>query len=74
MPAKKCPGQDTRYWKPEDIFEIKCGSCGTMVEFFKDDVQLKCYKCGTTIENPKIKMGCAEWCQYADECLGTEIK
>ena len=20
----RCPGQDTRFWKPEDIFEMKC--------------------------------------------------
>ena len=24
----KCPGQDTRYWKPGDIFESPCPACG----------------------------------------------
>jgi len=23
----KCPGQDTRYWKEDAIFEIECPSC-----------------------------------------------
>ena len=24
----KCPGQDSRYWKPGAIFEEKCPECG----------------------------------------------
>jgi HD superfamily phosphodiesterase len=40
-----------------------------MVEFFKDEVRRKC-KCGHEIVNPKIDFGCAQWCQYAEQCVG----
>lgn len=66
----RCPGQDQRYWKPDDIFEVPCTSCGHSIEFFKDEPKLKCRKCGSIVANPKIDMGCAEWCQYAEQCLG----
>ena len=66
----KCPGQDQRFWKPGDIFEVRCPGCGQVVEFFKDELTLKCRKCGYTVVNPKIDLGCAEWCQYADHCTG----
>ncbi|MHC4242746.1 MAG: phosphohydrolase, partial [Planctomycetota bacterium] len=66
----RCPGQDQRFWKPEDIFEVKCPACGGSVEFFKDEPKLKCRKCGQSVDNPKIDLGCAEWCQYAEQCLG----
>jgi putative nucleotidyltransferase with HDIG domain len=65
----KCPGQDTRFWKPGDVFEINCPKCGTIVEFFKDEVRRKC-RCGHEIVNPKIDFGCAQWCQYAEQCVG----
>lgn len=64
----KCPGQDTRNWKPADIFEVKCPKCGKLVEFFKDEVARKC-RCGVRIKNPKLDMGCLEWCQFADKCV-----
>jgi len=71
----RCPGQDQRFWKPEDIFEVKCSGCGHPVEFFKDEPKLKCRNCGQMVVNPKIDLGCAEWCQYAEQCLGiTTIK
>ena len=41
----RCPGQDQRFWKPGDIFEVKCPGCGGAVEFFKDEPKLKCPKC-----------------------------
>ena len=66
----KCPGQDQRYWKPEDIFEVKCPGCDHAIEFFKDEPKLKCRKCGQMVKNPKIDLGCAEWCQYGEQCLG----
>jgi len=69
-----CPGQDTRYWRPEDIFDIPCGVCGKDVEFFKDDVTRRCRSCGTLIRNPKISLGCAQWCEHAKECLGYDPK
>lgn len=66
----RCPGQDQRFWKPEDIFEVKCSQCGNSVEFFKDEPKLKCRHCGNIVANPKIDLGCAEWCRYAEQCLG----
>ena len=66
----KCPGQDSRYWKPGAIFEAKCPKCGHEVEFFKDDTTRKCIKCGHRFLNPDMDFGCASYCQYADQCIG----
>jgi len=68
----RCPGQDQRFWKPEDIFEVQCPGCGKNVEFFKDEPKLKCRNCGQIVINPKIDLGCAEWCQYAAQCMGVD--
>jgi hypothetical protein len=69
----RCPGQDQRFWKPEDIFEVQCSGCGKINEFFKDEPKLKCRSCGQVVVNPKIDLGCAEWCQYAEQCLGVSV-
>lgn len=66
----RCPGQDPRYWKPEDVFDIECPGCQRSIEFFKDEPSRKCPGCGQRITNPKIDMGCAKWCQYAAHCIG----
>jgi len=66
----RCPGQDQRFWKPQDIFEVRCPGCGETVEFFKDEPKLKCRKCKQMVVNPKIDLGCAEWCRYAEQCMG----
>ena len=66
----KCPGQDTRYWKPGDIFEVECPQCGSTVEFFKDEATRKCRKCRNTVVNPRMDFGCAAYCKYAADCLG----
>lgn len=58
-----------RFWKPGDIFETQCPQCDRKVEFFKDDVRRKC-RCGHEIVNPKLDLGCAEWCPYAEQCVG----
>ncbi len=68
MNAFKCPGQDARFWKPEDIFDAVCPHCGASVEFFKDDRKRKCPSCKNPMVNPKLDLGCLEWCQYADKC------
>ena len=70
MPAPRCPGQDQRYWKPEDIFAVLCPYCDTEMEFWKDEPVLNCPNCKKPVRNPKLDPGCAEWCKYADECLG----
>ena len=70
----RCPGQDMRFWKPEDIFTLKCPHCGNEVEFWKDEPFLICRKCGNEIRNPRIDLGCAKWCKFADQCLGRASK
>ncbi|RJX34235.1 MAG: HD domain-containing protein [Desulfarculus sp.] len=65
-----CPGQDTAFWRPGDIFEAQCANCGAEVEFFKDDAQRRCPQCGHKLANPKLNLGCAQWCEHAKECLG----
>ena len=66
----RCPGQDTRYWKPEDVFDVPCPVCDTEVEFFKTDGQRTCGNCGYRFINPHLHVGCAQWCEHAEECLG----
>jgi HD superfamily phosphodiesterase len=66
----KCPGQDTKYWKPGAIFDAKCPKCGHNVEFFKDDTTRKCPKCRHRFINPKMDFGCASYCQFAEQCIG----
>lgn len=67
----KCPGQDTLYWKPGAIYEVSCPKCEKAVEFFKDDTARKCGHCGHRFVNPQMDFGCAAYCQYAEQCLGT---
>lgn len=72
MNRTRCPGQDTRYWRPGDIFETPCPSCGTPIEFFKDDASRPCPSCQMRVRNPRLSTGCAQWCDRADECLGRD--
>jgi hypothetical protein len=74
MEQMKCPGQDTRFWKPGDIFVTECPKCGAEIEFFKDDARRRCAWCGHLFYNPKIELGCAEWCQYAEKCVPDLVK
>jgi len=67
----QCPGQDSRYWKPGAIFETECPQCGQKVEFFKDDTARKCPACGHRFVNPAMDFGCAAYCQFAEQCLGS---
>ena len=66
----KCPGQDSRYWGQEAIFEVKCPECGNEMEFFQDDTWRRCSKCGHRLQNPRMNFGCAEYCPYARQCVG----
>jgi len=70
MRAMRCPGQDSRYWKPGAVFEVECPNCGSAIEFFKDETKRKCRKCGHIMVNPKMDFGCAAYCKFAAQCLG----
>ncbi|MGI5823810.1 MAG: hypothetical protein ACOX6Z_07695, partial [Dethiobacteria bacterium] len=74
MFSAKCPGQDRRYWQPDDIFEEKCPNCGNILEFWKTDIRVRCEKCRRLVSNPRFDLGCAEWCAYAEYCLGDVAK
>ncbi len=69
----RCPGQDQRYWKADDIFDMKCPYCGNEIEFWKDEPFRICKECSREIRNPRINLGCAKWCKNADACLGRTI-
>jgi hypothetical protein len=60
-----------QFWKPGAIFEADCPRCGGLVEFFKDDTARKCGACGHRFVNPRMDFGCAAYCPYAEQCLGT---
>ena len=64
----RCPGQNTMFWKPDDIYDVKCPNCGTPVEFWKDDSKRTC-DCGHRFLNPKRDLGCLEYCKYAEDCM-----
>ncbi|MBW1636339.1 MAG: phosphohydrolase [Deltaproteobacteria bacterium] len=67
----KCPGQDMQYWTDSAIFDVECPECGERVEFYKDDTSRKCGHCGHRFVNPKMDFGCAAYCPFAEQCLGT---
>jgi hypothetical protein len=67
----KCPGQDMKYWKDDAIFEVNCPKCNAIIEFYKDDTTRKCSHCQHRLVNPKMDFGCASYCQFAEQCLGT---
>ncbi len=71
---QKCPGQDTRNWTPDDVSEVECAGCGHMLEFFKTEGVRRCPQCGLKVINPAVSLGCAQWCDYAKECLGFDPK
>ena len=69
MAETHCPGQDLRYWKLDDVYEVQCAHCGAMIEFFKDDPRRLCKACGKKMLNPRNDMSCTQWCKYAKQCL-----
>jgi len=68
----RCPGQDLRYWTPNDLFDVPCTGCGQAIEFWKDEPIRVCPACGHEVRNPRIDPSCTEWCRYAPECLGLD--
>ncbi len=67
----KCPGQDMQYWNQNAIFDVDCPNCGAPVEFYKDDTTRTCKQCGHRFVNPKMDFGCAAYCAFAEQCIGS---
>ena len=65
----RCPGQDLRSLRPDDVFEERCPACGAAVEFFKTDRSRRCAACGVRFRNPRFDAGCVAWCAVAAECI-----
>jgi hypothetical protein len=68
----KCPGQDMRFWKPEDVFNAPCPICGRELEFWKDEPSRICPGCGKKVVNRRVELGCKKWCEYANACLAPD--
>jgi hypothetical protein len=64
----RCPGQDSRSLRPQDVFELAC-PCGEAIEFWRDDAARICPRCGRRLPNPKRDIGCAAWCRHGRACL-----
>lgn len=60
-----------QYWDADAIFDVNCPECGKQVEFYKDDTTRTCKGCGHRFVNPKMDFGCAAYCKYAEQCIGT---
>ena len=45
-------------------------ACKNSIEFWKDEPILFCPGCKKEVRNPRLDLACAEWCKFADECLG----
>ncbi len=67
----KCPGQDMQYWKGDAIYDVDCPQCGKPVEFYKDDTARSCSHCSHRFVNPRMDFGCAAYCTFAEQCIGT---
>jgi hypothetical protein len=74
MSDARCPGQDQRYWRPEDIFWLACPRCGAEIEFWKDEPARVCAGCRTAVRNPRMDQGCSTWCREAGRCLGHPVE
>ncbi len=72
MAISRCPGQDSRYWDSDVVFDAPCPNCGEIIEFWKDQPKLRCSKCGKKVLNPKLDTGCAKWCKFAVDCFGLD--
>ena len=49
----KCPGQDPKSVNPNDVFEVKCPSCGAELEFWGDEEERVCGSCRAKVPNPR---------------------
>jgi len=64
---RKCTGNNTHEWGPEAIFEVECPSCGSPVEFFKDEITRTCPQCRQNVSNDRKDFGCSRDCSSETE-------
>jgi predicted Zn-ribbon and HTH transcriptional regulator len=64
----KCPGQDDRSLKVENIV---CSQCGYRLEIFSDEIKIHCPKCKNLVCRVRLP-SCVDWCKAARQCLGEE--
>ncbi|MFA6357817.1 MAG: phosphohydrolase [Candidatus Omnitrophota bacterium] len=64
----KCPGQDERKARAENII---CSNCGYLAEIFSDEIQVNCPKCKNLISK-ELLPSCIDWCKAARECIGEQ--
>lgn len=69
MSRVKCPGQDSRFFKAQDVAEVTCPECGRAMEFWPDELMRRCPGCGRRTSNPRLNLRCLEWCAHAEACL-----
>ena len=50
---------------------VKCPECGGDIELFSTDVKVRCDNCGFVAYNDINT--CVQWCEHAEECVGTEL-
>jgi DNA-directed RNA polymerase subunit RPC12/RpoP len=62
----KCPGQDKRNIKVENII---CPACGYKLEIFSDEIKVKCPNCRQFACRLRLP-SCVDWCKAARECGG----
>lgn len=74
MSEPRCPGQDMRSWKPEDICDVACPLCQTEIEFWKDEPMRICPQCKKEVLNPRLNVSCTDWCKSANACVGRIVK
>jgi len=59
---RKCTGNNWQEWGLDAIFDVKCKTCGHMVEFFKDEITRNCPECKKSVVNDRKDFGCGQWC------------
>jgi len=59
---RKCTGNNTQEWGFDAIFDVECPECGSLVEFFKDEIKRNCPHCRNSVPNDRGDHGCDQWC------------
>jgi len=64
-----CPGAaDIK--RPKPLVQ-PCPKCGADVEVWTDEVKTTCEVCAGVVYRKDLP-SCFQWCNFAEECLGTE--